>query len=699
MRPGEPLGSVNQNHLPGEQQRILKELLDIRQALDEAAIVAITDANGVITYVNDKFVEISKYSREELVGSTHRLVNSGHHPRAFFRDMWNTIRSGRIWTGEIRNRAKDGSIYWVSTTIVPFLDEEGKPYQYIAIRTDITARVLMEKELHAALENDFQHTIRQLANLIFKIRRDPKGLFRFVLAEGLLANRMKFTTDKVQDKEVGELFPPETAEAFTRHIRTAYRGEYVHFELNVGQNDLLIHLSPIVSRNRVKEIVGTAIDISKRKQAEEKIKYMAYHDLLTSLPNRAQFLDRLDGLIASAANSRDGNGGFAVMFLDLDGFKRINDTLGHIVGDELLKSVGQRLLASISDRDVASRFGGDEFAILLPDLDARGAAERAGRILEAMAQKFSINGMEVYVSPSVGISLFPRDGRTADLLIKHADAAMYYAKSTGKNRYQFFHSTMIESMKQKLLMESSLRKAVAERQLSLHYQPQIDLTQNRMIGVEALIRWEHPEKGMIPPAEFIPVAEDTGLIVQIGEWVLREACRQNKAWQEAGYEPITMAVNISLRQIQASDFVDMVRSILEETGLDPQYLELEITESVASDVQITKQVLLELKHIGVKVSIDDFGSGYSSLRYLSELPINKLKIDRVFIHEMNIKNKAVINAVIALARSLELEVLAEGVETDGQIDFLKNLDCVLVQGYRFFRPMRPTELEGLFQAG
>ena len=690
----ELLSQIQQINLSEKHKQNLLELVDIRKALEESAIVAITDVRGVITYANDKFTQISKYSREELIGNTHRIVNSGYHPPEFFKEMWDTIRAGKVWRGEIQNKAKDGTLYWVSTTIVPFMNEEGKPYQYIAIRTDITSRIRMEKELQRALENDFQHTIRQLANLIFKIRRDESGKYRFVLAEGKLADRLSFTTDRVRDKEIRELFPQPVADKLQRKVEEAYSGRHVHLELHVWGTDFLIHLSPILKDHKVCEAVGTAIDISQRKRAEEKIKYMAYHDLLTSLPNRVQFVQRLESRIEQAKKQ---GGSFAVMYIDLDGFKRINDTMGHMVGDELLKAVGRRLVESVRKKDVAARIGGDEFALLLPHMNAADAAACAQRLIKEMGQKYMIHGREMYVTPSIGISMYPDDGHTYEELLQHADAAMYHAKGEGKNQFRFFEPAMIESMKKKLLLESALRKALEENQLRLHYQPQVDIKRNKLIGVEALVRWYHPETGMVPPSDFIPTAEESGLIIPLGEWVLREACRQIKHWHRAGYEPFPVAVNISIRQFMAEGFPNLVQEILAETGLDPHFLELEITESLASDFRAAKEILYELKRIGVKVSIDDFGSGYSSLRYLSELPINKLKIDRVFIQELNLKNQSVIKAMIALAKNLELEVIAEGVETDSQVEFLKAQHCYLVQGYRFFKPMEAAQMEELLQ--
>lgn len=678
--------------LPFDQDDILKELLDIRMALDESSIVVITNAQGVITYVNDKFLEISKYERDELLGNTHRVLNSGHHSRSFFKKMWKTIGSGQVWKGEIKNRAKDGSTYWVSTTIVPFLNSEGKPYQYIAIRTDITARIRVEKALQEALENDFQSTIKQLANLIFKLHRDPKGDFKFILAEGKLAEKLQFNTNQVANKSITELFPRRSAAKIKRYANESYAGNDVTFELHVWDTDFLVHLSPIISGSHVKELVGTTIDITERKQAEEKVTYMAYHDHLTGLPNRLQLLEKLDDRIHSA---KEKNEEFTVMFLDLDRFKIINDTLGHTLGDKLLQAVGDRLLSSVGSEDIIARFGGDEFAVVLTNKDGAEATKYAERILNKLGQNFEIgDGIDVYISPSIGISVFPKDGQNSESLIKHADTAMYHAKSEGKNNFQFFNHDLIHRMNEKMMLETALRRAIEEKQLMLHYQPQMDINLNKIVGVEALIRWQHPESGFISPAEFIPIAEETGLIIPIGEWVLRTACRQSKAWQEAGYEPMTMAVNISIRQFMSRGFPIKVKQILTETRMDPHFLELEITESMASDIHYTEQILLELQSIGVKVSIDDFGTGYSSLNYLSGLPINKLKIDQSFLHDLNDKNKSVVKAVISLATNLELDVIAEGVETDAQADFLRQQNCNLMQGYRYYRPMNAKDLEG-----
>mgnify|MGYP001496404868 CR=1 FL=1 len=567
-----------------------------------------------------------------------------------------------------------------------------KQNKYKEVPTDQTIHT--DKTETIQLDNDdLHHTVKHSANAIFKIHRDEKGLFKFTLSEGMIADRLSLTTKSVHGKQIDEIFPPHTIELIEKNVQKAYIGNHVQFELNAWDAYFLIHLSPTTKDDEVDEIVGTAIDITERVRTEEKIRFMAYHDLLTGLPNKTLFMQELENNITYAKKHDEQ---FAVMFLDLDGFKEINDKLGHNVGDEFLKTFGKRLVRSVRLMDIISRFGGDEFALILPGVSENEAAAYAQSILKKMENSFMVENLQVFVSTSIGISMYPRDGTTAKLLIKHADAAMYQAKANGKNNFQFFNEELFHKMKQKLYLETTLAKAIDGEQLFLQYQPQVDILQNKIVGLEALVRWQHPELGLVSPADFIPVAEDTGLIIPIGEWVLRTACQQMKDWQNAGYPPITIAVNISIRQFMSHNFLHVLKTILLETELDPKYLELEITESIASDVKYTKKLLNDLQQIGVKVSIDDFGTGYSSLGYLSRLPINKLKVDKIFLSELDEKNKAVTKAVIALAKSLELEVLAEGVETDTQVQFLKEQGCSLVQGFLYYKPMGATEIEALF---
>lgn len=663
--------------------------MNILTALNESAIVVITDPQGVIIYVNDKFLEISKYERDELIGNNHRILNSGYHSREFFKEMWRTIGTGNVWKGDIRNKAKDGTYYWVNTTIVPFLNERGKPYQYIAIRTDITERIKIEKDLQLALENDFQTTIKQLSNLIFKIVRREDGKFTFVMSEGKLAGRINFTTEVIEGKTVQQLFSEKEAIKINEHFSESYEGKRVKFELKLDDICFLVHLAPIFKNGNVKEVIGTAFDITDRKKDEEKIKYLAYHDYLTNLPNRTFVIETIEHLIEEECS-------FTLMFLDLDRFKNINDTLGHSVGDELLKSFSKHLQSMIDEENIVARFGGDEFLIVLPELSQTRVAFLANELIEQLSGFYRVGDIEIYISPSLGISMFPNDGGHVDELIQHADIAMYEAKeisqSLGQNTFYFYHAKLTEDLNRKVLLETELRKALEQEQFELYYQPQIHSKTKEIVGVEALIRWHHPEHGLISPLDFIPVAEETGLITPIGEWVLKTAVAQLKNWHEEGFSKLTMAVNVSIRQFMSYGFTDVVKRTLCEEGLEPQYLELEITESMTIDVKYAEQILQQLQRIGVKVSIDDFGSGYSSLNYLSNLPINKLKIDRTFFLNESNSNRAVIKAIIALANNLSLEVLAEGVETEEHVRFLQEQSCYLVQGYYYYKPLPADEL-------
>ena len=437
--------------------------------------------------------------------------------------------------------------------------------------------------------------------------------------------------------------------------------------------------------------IGIFTDISERKAADERVRFLAQHDALTQLPNRALFLDRLEHAIAGAV--RHGTR-VALLFLDLDRFKNINDSLGHQVGDRLLQAVARRLKSSLREVDTVARLGGDEFLILLPDLrSAQAAATVADKLLAVMARPFRVEEQELTVSPSIGISLYPHDGRDVPTLLKNADAAMYHAKNRGRNNYQFYRDDMNARTLELLALENSLRRALEHQEFRVHYQPQVDIASGRMVGVEALIRWPNPEGGMISPGQFIPVAEDCGLIVPIGDWVLREACAQARRWQEMGLPAIPVAVNLSAVQFRQDGLPERIRAILEETGLAPEYLELEITESaLMHEVETTVAMVQALRDMGLRLSIDDFGTGYSSLSYLIRFPIHKLKVDLSFVRRMvdNPDAAAIIKAIIGMAKSLRLKVIAEGVENARQLALLRAHGCDEIQGY-YFSPPAPAE--------
>ncbi|MFQ5879807.1 MAG: putative bifunctional diguanylate cyclase/phosphodiesterase, partial [Dehalococcoidia bacterium] len=430
------------------------------------------------------------------------------------------------------------------------------------------------------------------------------------------------------------------------------------------------------------------------EERTETIRHLAYHDALTGLPNRALFQDRFTVAVAQARRNKEG---LAVMSLDLDRFKLVNDTLGHGVGDRLLQNVAQRLGGLVREGDTIARLGGDEFLLLLPGIvRAEDAAKMGGKILEAISVPFHLDGTELHTTTSIGISLFPDDGKDLEALLMNADAAMYRAKEQGRNRYQLYTPAVGVEVYERLALENALRQALVRQELVVHYQPVANVNTGEIIATEALVRWQHPERGLLFPAEFIPLAEETGLIVPLGEWVLHIACAQNKAWQDAGLSPLRVAVNLSARQFQQPDLVEMVARVLKETHLDPHLLELEITEGTAmQNLASTIAVLHDLREMGVRIAIDDFGAGYSSLSYLKNLPVDALKIDRSFVCDLTTdpSDAAIAAAVIAMAHTLDLKVVAEGVENEDQLAFLRRRQCDRFQGYLLAKPMPAKALQ------
>jgi diguanylate cyclase (GGDEF)-like protein/PAS domain S-box-containing protein len=444
---------------------------------------------------------------------------------------------------------------------------------------------------------------------------------------------------------------------------------------------------------------GTLIDITDRKRAEEQIVYQAHHDALTGLPNRTLFKERLAHALALA---RRDHRRIAVMFLDLDQFKVVNDTLGHGVGDRLLQSVADRLRASLRVGDTVARVGGDEFTLIVSQItDDDRAVRVAGKVLAAVARPFELDGHELFITTSIGIALYPVDGEDPETLLKNADSAMYRAKEAGRNTYEVCSPTLSARARERMALETGLRRALERGELVLYYQPQVDLATGRIVGLEALLRWVHPDRGFLEPEQFIAVAEDSRLIIPMGSWVLETACRQAKAWRDQGMNGKRVAVNVSARQFQHPDFIKSVEAILADTSLPARLLELEITENTAmQNADLATSSLMTLKEMGIRVTIDDFGTGYSSLGYLKRFPISSVKIDRSFVRDITTdpNDAAIVSAVIALAHSLRLRVIAEGVETEEQLDFLRRERCEEIQGFVFARPLPPAALAPLLLA-
>ncbi|MCV2218486.1 putative bifunctional diguanylate cyclase/phosphodiesterase [Thauera sp. Sel9] len=500
---------------------------------------------------------------------------------------------------------------------------------------------------------------------------------------------------------IERLIHPDGLLPFQHEFQAVLQGQRMRdFECSfVHKSGWVVFLtwSAVLSRDHG-VVVCVGRDVTERKQAEQRIHYLATHDGLTGLPNRNLVQDRIQQVIAHVRRSGRL---LALLFLDLDRFKVINDCYGHPFGDAVLKAAARRLASLVREGDTVARQGGDEFLILLTDLrQTEDAHEVAGKIVQALKAPLIVQGREVHLTGSIGAAVFPQDGESADALIGNADVAMYRAKSLGRNTCQFFTREMSKETQHRVSLETRLHDALALGQFQLAYQPKVDLHAGRITGCEALLRWHHPELGMVPPAQFIPIAEDSGLIVPIGDWVLRTACAQAKAWRDAGLPRVTVAVNISARQFLQQDVIDWVMGTLRSTGLPPELLELELTESlIAQDVEKVIAAFGRLRDIGVKISIDDFGTGYSNLGYLKRFPADTLKIDQSFVRDMltDPEDATIVLAVISLAHNLGFKVIAEGVETEAHRDFLCRNRCDEIQGYYFSRPVSAAEFEDLLR--
>lgn len=534
--------------------------------------------------------------------------------------------------------------------------------------------------------------------------KDTEG--RFLLVNRQLENLFHLTGEQIVGKADYELLSKEIADTVrTNDLKVLDARMPLEFEETVSLDDgLHTYISvkfPLFDAHGVPYAIGgISTDITARKRAEEELRRLAHHDALTGLANQALFKNHLDQALAFAR--RHGRR-IAVLFVDLDRFKFINDTLGHDVGDCLLQYAAHRLKGCVRASDTVARMGGDEFVLILTDIaHAEDAAVVAQNIFNALLPEFVLEGHKVVVTPSIGISLFPDDGEDGQTLLKHADLAMYRAKEQGRNSYHFYTPEMTARIRERLVLEHDLRRALAQDELFLHYQPKVDLKNGRIVGTEALLRWQQPDRGLVPPAQFVPLAEETGLIVPIGAWALQTACRQTRVWQEAGLTNLTMAVNLSGRQFKEVELVSTVARILEETALHPACLEFEITESLLmQDTQNSIAALSALKEMGIRITIDDFGTGYSSLSYLKRFSIDSLKIDQSFVQDVSTdpNDAAITKAIIAMAHSLGIKVIAEGVETQEQLKFLQIHGCDEIQGYYFSRPVSAEAAAALLQEG
>ncbi|MDQ0155486.1 EAL domain-containing protein [Robertmurraya andreesenii] len=555
-------------------EKILKntmnELENLKFSLDESSLLTITDPRGMITYVNDRFCELFQYSREELIGYDHRVINSKYHPKEFFKNMWRTLGNGKIFRGEIRNRAKDGTIVWVDGTIVPFINEKGRPYQYMSICTDIT----------------------------------------------------------------------------------------------------------------------------DKKRAEEELVFLAYHDELTGLSNRRKMSD----LVAEEINQ---NQPFALLSLDLNRFRHINESYGFSVGDGVISEFANRLVETIPNVDHIARKDSDKFIILLKGMDDDEVHRICGLISKNLQKPFEINNNRIHTTSSIGVCFYPKDGSNFEELLNNAVYAMHEAKIERKSYIRFFDKQLEQEKKRRIELEKCLREALENQELSLHYQPRVDTNTRKITGMEALLRWNSQKLGMVSPNEFIPIAEETGFIVPIGKWVMGNAMSQTKKWHQLGFSDLKVSLNLSPIQLMEPDIDEQIIKTIRKINYPPNLLELEITENAAlENNKVLFQKLNRLKEFGVQISIDDFGTGYSSLSYLREFPINRLKIDRSFLEDIaKSGDSPIVRTILAMAKSLGYHVTAEGIEIEEQILYLQNHGCDELQGFYFGKPVAANEfLHYLYEA-
>lgn len=685
--------------LAGERERAATQarLDTLSRAIDQSPFaVVITDQKGRIEYCNQSLLEMTGFAAEEVIGQLPSIWKSGDTPSEVYRELWEAVCAGRRWQGEIRNRRKNGQLYWERQTISPIRDADGQIVRFVAIKEDTTllqemAQALSLREQALASSNN--------GIMITLSKADDHSI---VYVNPAFERITGYTAKEVIGREGRFLVRDDLAQPGLNEIRNALREQRAgHAVLrnyrkdgSLFWNELFISPISDLSRHETTHFVSIINDVSERIHYQQAIEHQATHDNLTGLANRTLLHDRISQAIAYARRSAKS---VAVMLLDLDHFKHVNDAFGHSAGDDLLKEVAQRLRACVRESDTVARLGGDEFVIVLSDLvQAEDVDNIADKISDALSKPVMIGEREAFVGASIGISLFPRDGEHGETLLRNADMAMYRVKEHGRNSVRLFSPEMATMAIERVDMEGALRRAIERKELLLHYQPKIDLGTRRIVGAEALVRWQHPQIGLVHPTEFIPLAEETGLVVPLGAWVLEEACRQQAAWAAAGLPPIKMAINISARQFRLENLPDIVGITMAATGARPETMIFELTESmVMQDAERALAVMHALKQLGIALSLDDFGTGYSSLSYLRRFPIDEVKIDRSFVRDLHHDqdDAAIAAAVVALARTLGLKVVAEGVEMEEQVTVLERLNCDQVQGYFFSRPLDATDFE------
>lgn len=650
-------------------------------------IVYTINQEGVFTNVNDAGLKRLGYTREELIGMRfHDVIMEFDLARTLVH--FRKVLQGTVQGFFIEIKDKESIPFSVEITAVPIV-VDGKVTGVTGTAQDISQRLKIEQQLR---ESEESHRAFFDYNIDPVITYDLEG--NFISSNDSTESLLGVKVEELVGVNFLPFVDEEVRERTWHDFQKVLKGKPVQYETslhNVAGEQVMLHVTliPAYVNGELTHIHCIGKDITLLKRHEEMMRYMAYHDNLTNLGNQRLFSDELRKRMEEVTDCE-----LAVWIIDLDRFKFINDNLGHEAGDQLLTEFAVRLRSVIGERGQVYRYGGDEFAILTSHLTEHETKLLASQVMSEVSKPFIIEGFSSVLTASVGISFYPRHGINEKEIVRAADHAMYHAKKHGRNTFRLYTSDIEGLAHADLQMESLLSQALENQEFVVFYQPQYDANTSRVQGVEALIRWNNPELGMVSPVSFIPVAEETGMIVPIGEWVLEEACRQNVAWQKQGFPAIPVSVNLSLRQFYQSDLIEKIKDIIDRTGLDPKYLMLEITETIAMQEDIATEVLKEIKHLGIKIAMDDFGTGYSSLKYLQNFSIDHIKIDKAFTDKIDTKEgRAIIATIISLGHHLDMTVVAEGVETLSQVQELKELGCDVYQGYYFSRPLPAIEVQ------
>ncbi len=644
--------------------------------------------SGMLAYANPACLQLMGASLDQMMGMDVLNIPAPEY-RGLVSERIKKVREGdyKLPVAEMEFVRFDG------TRVDVEVSSSGTVYNghfsTLVVARDITARKQAESALRKS-ENKLRSLFAAITDVILVL--DKGG--RYIEIAATNSDLLYRPSDQLLGMTLHDVFPADQADYFLRHVKsTLASNEPVEIRYTLDINGKEIWFAAKLSKLNEDSIVLVARDITESKRAEEKIRYLGQHDILTGLPNRALFEDRLAQTIALAETHQAI---FALLFLDVDHFKKINDSFGHQHGDLFLKEVARRLTQSVKSIDTVSRQGGDEFIILLHELiHPEEAAHVAHKICDALAAPFHLAQASMQASVSIGIAVYPRDGATQEKLLKNSDIAMYHAKESGRNQFQYFSEELNRVTHERLEIETALRQAIVRGELEVHYQPQLNFASGKIESCEALLRWNHPEWGAVSPARFIPVAEESGQIPEVGAWVMSEVAGRFRDLKQAGFESLRISVNVSATQIQHPQFCELVEAIVEKNGIQPNHLELEVTESILmQDTQKSVTTMRRLSDLGVKFSIDDFGTGYSSLSYLRQLKIDYLKIDQSFVRDImdDADDAAIVQTIIGLAHNLRLKVIAEGVETSEQRDYLRSHGCDIMQGFLLARPMPFAEL-------